>query len=122
MGAVLDSSLFSYVHWMPDEEPTFYIPSSVVLTPEQKAILQQHEVRQGEPFLLTNDGQFTQPQSKRYVLQGDYSLITFKKDSIVLIEEEPGQFSLEFQYFSPQALRMEVFIHAIDKSDHQNIK
>jgi hypothetical protein len=111
-----------YEHWMPDEDPTFYIPASPPLTFEQQLILQEFGFQQGEPFVLTCDGRVTKPESKKLALRGLYSCISIQKGSIALFEVDQGKFSLEFNYFTPVPVSIVVHIFAKDTSDEKEIK
>ena len=122
MGAVLETmNPFTYDHWMPDEEPTFYIPASLPLTTAQITTLAQSGFSPGEPFILTRDGRLRKPHLKKYSLRGHYSLFTIKPGSVVLHEEEEGKFSLEFSYFSPLPVIVQVYLNAKDFSDGETI-
>lgn len=123
MGQVLEGmSPFTYEHWMPDEEPTFYIPVSHPLSPRQMLVLAEAGIRPGEPFILTNDGRLSRPESKKMALRGWYDSFTIKKGSTNLYEEEDGKFSLEFQYFAPLAVEIEVRLSVKDASDGTSIR
>lgn len=122
MGGVLESmNPFTYDHWMPDEDPTYYVPASLPLTHAQRVTLAQAGFTQGEPFILSRDGRLRKPESKKYTLRGQYSLFTIKPGSAVLYEEEEGKFSLEFLYFTPLEVKMQVYICAKDISDGDTI-
>lgn len=117
MGAVLEAvSPFEYEHWMPGEEPTFYVPATVPLTAQQRRILQQSGFAQGEPFLLTQDGQLSRPESKKFAFQSIQSGFSVLKDSVVLHEEAQGTFSLEFKYCANVCVDLEVHCFAKDVS------
>lgn len=124
MGGLLsaDLGLLSYEHWMPDEDPTFYIPASLSLTYEQRVQLEASGLRQGEPFILTNDGAFTKPSSKKFSLRGIKSSFSIRRGSLLLFEEAPGSFSLEFSYYNEEPVILEIHTCAINGSSMKHIK
>ena len=124
MGALLsaDMGLLSYEHWMPEEDPTFYVPASMNLTLSQREQLEAVGLRQGEPFILTNDGSITKPSSKKLSLKGIKSTFSIRKGSLLLFEEAPGSFSLEFAYYTEEAVILEIHACAVDGSSSKHIK
>lgn len=123
MGSVLEAaSPFKYEHWMPDEEPTFYVPATVQLTVQQRRILQQTGFTQGEPFILNQRGRFSRPQSKKFALRGIKSGFSVQKDSVILYEEATGVFSLQFKYSSVVDVDIEIHCFAKDVSSPDIIK
>lgn len=121
-GALSDLELFPYEHWMPDEDPTFYIPASMTLTESQRAQLHATGFQQGEPFILTKDGLLTKSVSKKFALRGMKSSFSIRKGSLQLFEESPGKFSLEFYYFADEAVILEIHLRAVDASSSKYIK
>jgi len=124
MGALLsaDLGLLSYEHWMPEEDPTFYVTASMNLTFNQRQQLEAAGLRQGEPFILTNDGALTKPTSKTMTLRGIKSTFSIRKGSLLLFEEAPGSFSLEFAYYTEEAVILEIHACAVDGSSAKHIK
>ena len=124
MGALLsaDMGLLSYEHWMPEEDPTFYVPASMNLTLSQREQLEAVGLRQGEPFILTNDGAITKPSSIKLSLKGIKSTFSIRKGSLLLFEEAPGSFSLEFAYYTEEAVILEIHACAVDGSSSKHIK
>lgn len=123
MGAGLETcNPFAYDHWMPDEEPTFYIPRELNLTPQQSEELQRAGIRQGEPFILTQDGRVARPAFTTTSLRGYYDCFSIQPGTTQMFEEEAGKYSLEFKYFTPMPVLIEVYINAMDASDGTTIK
>ena len=123
MGAVLEAAGFiNYDLWMPDENPTFYIPSSLVLTAPQRRQLQEAGFQQGEPFVLTEDGHIVKPESKKFALKSIRSGLAIQKDSLVFYEESTGKFSLEFYYYTDVPVELEIFFYAKDSSSETHLK
>ena len=108
--------LYEFQHWMPGEDPTFYVPTSAELTADQRRQLLQAGFRPGEPFMLTNDGKMVKPRSRKFALKGINSGISIRKDSLVLVEESPGKFSLEFYYLVSVDVALEIHFFAKDAS------
>lgn len=123
MGAALETfNPFAYDHWMPDEEPTFYIPRGLNLTPRQSEELQRAGIRQGEPFILTRDGRLARPESKTTSLRGYYDCFSIQPGTAQMFEEENGKYSIEFKYFTPVSVSIEIYINLTDSSDDTAIK
>ena len=121
-GTFSDLEFIPYDHWMPEEDPTFYVPASLTLTENQRSQLQDSGFQQGEPFVLTKDGALTKPASKKFALRGMKSSFSIRKGSLQLFEESPGNFSLEFYYYTDEAVILEIHLNAVDASSSKYIK
>jgi hypothetical protein len=108
--------------WMPDEEPTFYIPSHIQLSAQQERGLLQSGVQRGQPFILASDGSLAQPSSKKYELCGMNSGIAIQIDSMLLCEEADGLFSLEFTYFTVVDVEIMLSFNVKDQSNSSRIR
>ena len=108
--------------WLPTEDPTFVIPSSIQLSERQLQELHDAGITPGTAFCLTNEGTLAPPESKRFKLKMAHSYISIVTNSVKLVEVSPGRFSLEFVYCATRPVDCIISFNAKDSSSSSKIE
>lgn len=114
--------LLSIASWMPTEDPTFVIPSSVKLSPAQLEILSAYNVQPGMAFSLTNEGTIVPPNAKKFKLKMVKSFVSIRADSVILTEVTRGMFSVGFTYSSTMVVSCTISFNVRDHTTSSKLE